>query len=67
MERIGFRDGVCYADVSEKRWDERERYGTFHFSGEKESDHTLWRSADGVNWEKTDIVQVRECLRELGK
>ena len=67
VERIGFRDGVCYADVSEKRWDERERYGTFHFSGEKESDHTLWRSADGVNWEKTDIVQVRECLRELGK
>lgn len=50
VERIGFRDGVCYADV--------------HEDGGKPS-HTLWRSADGVNWERTDIVQVRSWLAGL--
>ena len=66
VERIGCRDGVYYAEVSEKRWDERGRYGTFSVDGKRPL-HTLWRSADGVNWEKTDIIQVRDCLRGLGE
>ena len=67
VERLGLRDGVCYADVGEKRWDERGRYGSISFGGGTEPSHSLWRSVDGTNWEKTDIVQVRECLRGLGE
>lgn len=67
VERIGFRDGLCYAEVGEMSWDERERYGIISPGKGEEPGHVLWRSADGTNWEKTDIIQARECLRGLGE
>lgn len=65
IERLGIWKGVFYAEVGPESWDERGRYGVITTGGQA-SANTLWRSTDGVNWEKTDIIQVRECLRELG-
>lgn len=59
VQRIGCRDGVYYAQTDvwdlqfePPRWDEG-------------AEDTLWRSTDGVNWEKTDVLQVHDMLVEL--
>lgn len=65
VERLGIYKGVFYAEVGLESWDERGRYGVID-TGWQEPTNTLWRSSDGVNWEETDIIQVRNCLRALG-
>lgn len=64
LERVGYREGVFYAEVGSESWDERGRYGVISINGQAPV-NILWRSADGVHWEETDILTVRECLRGL--
>ncbi len=73
VEAVGYLDGVYYAKVANS---EGGRNGwTYYDEDGKEHEpkvfdpslgSALYRSSDGVNWEKTDIIQVRECLRDLG-
>ncbi len=66
VERLGIWKDVFYAEVGPESWDERGRYGVIVADGQAPV-NTIWRSDDGVNWEKTDIIQVRNCLRTLGE
>lgn len=60
VEKVGFGSGAFYAEVGKKSWDERGRYGYINTSSQ--APNILWRSTDGVNWETTDVIQVRDAL-----
>lgn len=57
---VGYADGVCYALLS-GAYRGVEPDGV-HYTGEDEPQ--LYRSADGVNWERTDILGVRRAMSD---
>lgn len=54
---VGYRDGVYYAQVANSEGITGPEY-------RPEEGSTLYRSTDGVNWEPTDVIQVRDAMRE---
>ena len=54
VEAVGYLDGVYYAKVSDGSGVSAMEY--------TDAQSTLYRSIDGKDWEKTDVVQVQESL-----
>lgn len=78
VQAVGFRDGVCYAQVSDSegtRWrgvyhvgyDEngKEVYTTDPGYYNKYAPAAIYRSTDGKNWERTELLQTQGVLRNL--
>ena len=61
VEKVGYVDGTYYAQLSGAIQGCRNDGVWYTEDGEP----VLYCSMDGVNWEQTDIFQVRECLMPL--
>lgn len=59
ISEIGYQDGVYYVMTGSIGWDEAS--GMFN-KPMSEDAPVLWRSNDGVNWERFDAFQVRASL-----
>lgn len=79
VQAVGFRDGVYYAQVSDSEgtqwrgvyhvgYDEngKEIYDTEPGYYNKYAPTTLYRSTDGVNWEKTEALYLQDGLTPVG-
>jgi hypothetical protein len=57
VSRVGVVDGLYYALLSDEYYIQEENRGV---SGRDEP--VLYRSINGMDWEKTGVVQVQESL-----